>query len=81
MENEIKATTFLDLIKEAALKGKRQVEVKFKQPYDEKLHGWLRPELRDSLKTNKISVFNVIEEADDILFLTKSKDVIYIKWK
>lgn len=81
MENQIQATTFVELIKEAAVKGKKEVEVLFHPPYDEGLHGGLRPELKKLLKQNKTSVFSVIEEGDDILFLTKSKDVISIKWK
>ena len=44
MENQIQATTFVELIKEAAVKGKKEVEVLFHPAYDEQLHGWLRPD-------------------------------------
>ena len=77
MKNQITSTTTTDLIIEAATKGYKQVEVTFNPAYDNNEHGNItNPELIESLKTSKVSIFDVCEESSDIVHvINNNRDV------
>jgi hypothetical protein len=77
----IKSTNTSDLIKEAIMNGAEKVKVQFYPAYDEKEHSMLSEKLKDILKKGKVSIFNVKDEAYDIVQILKDpKDVKSIKW-
>ena len=81
MKNQITSTTTIDLIIEAATKGYKQVEVTFNPAYDNIVHGNItNPELIKSLKTSKVSIFDVCEESFDIVRLINNGDVKSMKF-
>lgn len=77
----LKATTIVQLIREGASVGSKNVEVTFYPAYDKRAHGTLPASLIQSLKKPKKETFNIITEGIEIIALTKSNDVKSIKWK
>lgn len=76
----VKAKTLFQLIKEGAKQKSKKVVIEFFPAYDSRIHSYLPERLKKELKKSKIETFDIIEEGQDIIALTKSKDVKYIKW-
>lgn len=76
----LKATTIVQLIREGASLGKKNIEVTFYPAYDKRVHSTLSDSLKQSLKKSKKETFNIITEGIEIIALTKSKDVKTMKW-
>lgn len=71
----VTATNIPDLLKQASEAGSKEVKVTFNEAYDESEHGNLPEKVKESLKGNKESIFDVANEASDILKLVDNKDV------
>ncbi len=73
-----------DLIIESTTKGFKSIEVTFDSAYDELIHRHYNEKLKNSLKIEKVSVFNFIEDINDLIsicFLLKTmKDVKIVKF-
>ena len=81
MKNQITSATSINLIIEAATKGYKQVEVRFNPAYDNIVHGNItNPELIESLKTSKVSIFDVCKESSDIIRLINNGDIKSMKF-
>jgi len=78
---KVNSTTVLQLIKEGAKLGKREVKVTFYAAYDKRVHSTLPNRLKDELKKQKVSVFDIIMEGQEIVALTKSSDVKKMEWR
>jgi hypothetical protein len=77
---DVKAKTYVELIKEAIENNAKKVEVIFNEPYNEAEHGRLPERLKVLLRGNKKEIFDIVEESSDILFLVNNKDVKSIKY-
>lgn len=75
MGTEIESKDIVSLIKEASGKNYSKVLVKFKPAYNHEIHKNLNENLKNSLKVSKVSVFNIADEAWDIIQLLDSKDI------
>lgn len=76
-DTSIKSTNSSDLIMEAAQKGYRKVKVVFVKiklsDFPKSTHN--SPSVKKVVGTQKTEIFDVVEEASDIIKLLKSKDV------
>jgi len=80
-KTDVFAKNTVDLIKQSNAVGSKKVRVEFYPAYDEKEHSKLSEKLKDSLKEAKVSIFDVDEEAFEIVNLVKNpKDVKSITW-
>ena len=81
-DTSIRSKSTTDLIKEASSKGYRKVEVIFKKikisDFPKSTHGLAS--VKKAVGTQKKEVFDVVEEASDIISLLKNKDVEKIRF-
>lgn len=80
MKTDVKATSIIPLIHEAAEKKCKNIEVVFYPAYDKEAHKNTPDHLKKLLKKSKKEKFSVIEESFTIFALQKSKDVKSMMW-